>query len=727
MIWSELAEDIRLYMPADKFVVVERAYRVAEEAHRQQKRITGEPYIVHPLSVAKILAESKLDATSLTAALLHDTLEDTDLTYEQLQAQFGLDVAQIVDGVTKLEKLDFSNLLEHQTENYRKMFLAMAKDMRVILIKLADRLHNMRTLKVHTLEKQKSIAKETMDIYAPLAGRLGINSMKWELEDLAFRYLNPDMYFQISAFVKHKREEREAEVQAAAQTLRTKLAEEGLKADVYGRAKHFYSIYRKMEEKQIGFDEIYDVLAIRVIVSTVRECYDVLGFVHSEWRPILGRFKDYIAVPKSNQYQSLHTTVAIDASDPLEIQIRTHEMHEIAEYGVAAHWIYKEKGKPRKNEDFQKMLWLRQILELQNQTSGASEYMDQLQNNILMDEVFVFTPKGDLIEMPADSTPIDFAYRVHTDVGHRCIGAKINGRIVQLNATLENGDVVEIITSKQANGPSRDWLNIVKTAAARSKIRQWFKRLNRDESILKGSELLERELKKQLIKEEHLTVESMKILPFEVVLKEFNVQNQQDLLAAIGYADLSPQVVIHRLLEELKKKIPETLPDTRELLDQIQLGGKKKESAGIIIDDIDNIAVKLARCCNPIPGDPIVGYVTRGRGVSIHHRDCTNIVGVQEQGRLLPAKWGSKKVGPFIVALTVTALDYVGLLQQILLSISDSKASIAQIKARTNKSGLALVDLHIEVKDKEHMDGIVEKLKKIRDVYHVEHMTHRKG
>lgn len=727
MIWSELAEDIRLYMPADKLVVVERAYRVAEEAHRQQKRITGEPYIVHPLSVAKILAESKLDATSLTAALLHDTLEDTDLTYEQLQAQFGLDVAQIVDGVTKLERLDFSNLLEHQTENYRKMFLAMAKDMRVILIKLADRLHNMRTLKVHTLEKQKSIAKETMDIYAPLAGRLGINSMKWELEDLAFRYLNPDMYFQTSAFVKHKREEREAEVQAAAHTLRTKLAEEGLKADVYGRAKHFYSIYRKMEEKQIGFDEIYDVLAIRVIVSTVRECYDVLGFVHSEWRPILGRFKDYIAVPKSNQYQSLHTTVAIDASDPLEIQIRTHEMHEIAEYGVAAHWIYKEKGKPRKNEDFQKMLWLRQILELQNQTSGASEYMDQLQNNILMDEVFVFTPKGDLIEMPADSTPIDFAYRVHTDVGHRCIGAKINGRIVQLNATLENGDVVEIITSKQANGPSRDWLNIVKTAAARSKIRQWFKRLNRDESILKGSELLERELKKQLIKEEHLTVESMKILPFEVVLKEFNVQNQQDLLAAIGYADLSPQVVIHRLLEELKKKIPETLPDTRELLDQIQLGGKKKESAGIIIDDIDNIAVKLARCCNPIPGDPIVGYVTRGRGVSIHHRDCTNIVGVQEQGRLLPAKWGSKKVGPFIVALTVTALDYVGLLQQILLSISDSKASIAQIKARTNKSGLALVDLHIEVKDKEHMDGIVEKLKKIRDVYHVEHMTHRKG
>ncbi len=727
MIWSELAEDIRLYMPADKLVVVERAYRVAEEAHRQQKRITGEPYIVHPLSVAKILAESKLDATSLTAALLHDTLEDTDLTYEQLQAQFGLDVAQIVDGVTKLERLDFSNLLEHQTENYRKMFLAMAKDMRVILIKLADRLHNMRTLKVHTLEKQKSIAKETMDIYAPLAGRLGINSMKWELEDLAFRYLNPDMYFQISAFVKHKREEREAEVQAAAHTLRTKLAEEGLKADVYGRAKHFYSIYRKMEEKQIGFDEIYDVLAIRVIVSTVRECYDVLGFVHSEWRPILGRFKDYIAVPKSNQYQSLHTTVAIDASDPLEIQIRTHEMHEIAEYGVAAHWIYKEKGKPRKNEDFQKMLWLRQILELQNQTSGASEYMDQLQNNILMDEVFVFTPKGDLIEMPADSTPIDFAYRVHTDVGHRCIGAKINGRIVQLNATLENGDVVEIITSKQANGPSRDWLNIVKTAAARSKIRQWFKRLNRDESILKGSELLERELKKQLIKEEHLTVESMKILPFEVVLKEFNVQNQQDLLAAIGYADLSPQVVIHRLLEELKKKIPETLPDTRELLDQIQLGSKKKESAGIIIDDIDNIAVKLARCCNPIPGDPIVGYVTRGRGVSIHHRDCTNIVGVQEQGRLLPAKWGSKKVGPFIVALTVTALDYVGLLQQILLSISDSKASIAQIKARTNKSGLALVDLHIEVKDKEHMDGIVEKLKKIRDVYHVEHMTHRKG
>jgi GTP pyrophosphokinase len=728
MQWSDLEREIKGYMAADKIESVQRAYQVAEEAHRLQKRITGEPYIVHPLSVAQILAESKLDATSIAAALLHDTLEDTELTYDQLQVRFGADVAQIVDGVTKLEKLDFSNLLEHQTENYRKMFLAMAKDMRVILIKLADRLHNMRTLKVHQLEKQKSIAKETMDIYAPLAGRLGINSMKWELEDLAFRYLKPEMYFKIATFVRKKREERESVVQSAATLLREKLASEGVQAEVYGRAKHFYSIYRKMEEKNLNFDEIYDVLAIRILVHTVRECYDVLGLVHSEWRPILGRFKDYIAMPKSNQYQSLHTTVAIDSSDPLEIQIRTHEMHEIAEFGIAAHWIYKEKGKARKNEDVQKMQWLRQILELQNQTSGASEYMEELQKNILVDEVFVFTPKGDLFEMPADATPIDFAYRVHTDVGHRCIGAKINGRIVQLNATLENGDVVEIITSKQANGPSRDWLNIAKTASARSRIRQWFKRLNREESILKGSELFERELKKQLVKEEHLLIEGMKNLPFEVVFKEFNLLNQQDLLAAIGYADLSPQVVVHRLLEELKKKLPDKpLPDAQELLDNIQIGSRKKEAAGIIIDDIDNIAVKLARCCNPIPGDPIIGYVTRGRGVSIHHRDCTNVVMVQEQGRLLPAKWGTKSVGPFVVALTVTALDYDGLLQQLLLSITESKTSLVQIKARTNKSGLALVDLHIEVKDKEHMDSTLDKLRKVRDVYHVEQMTHKRA
>jgi GTP pyrophosphokinase len=482
-----------------------------------------------------------------------------------------------------------------------------------------------------------------------------------------------------------------------------------------------------MEEKNLSFDEIYDVLAIRILVHTVRECYDVLGFVHSEWRPILGRFKDYIAMPKSNQYQSLHTTVAVDSSDPLEIQIRTYEMHEVAEYGVAAHWIYKEKGKSHKNDDVQKMQWLRQILELQNQTSGATEYMEELQHNILIDEVFVFTPKGDLFEMPADATPIDFAYRVHTDVGHRCIGAKINGRIVQLNATLENGDVVEIITSKQANGPSRDWLNLVKTASARSRIRQWFKKLNREESILKGSELLERELKKQLIKEEQLLIEGMKNLPFEIVLKEFNLQSQQDLLAAIGYADLSPQVVVHRLIEELKKKLPEKpLPDAQELLDNIQIGTQKKEAAGIIIDDIDNIAVKLARCCNPIPGDPIIGYVTRGRGVSIHHRDCPNVVMVQEPGRLLPAKWGDKNVGPFVVALTVTALDYPGLLQQLLLSITESKTSLIQVKARTNKSGLAMVDLHIEVKDKEHMENTIEKLQKIRDVYHVEHITHKK-
>ena len=727
MQWFDLERELKVYMSANKIENVHRAYLVAEEAHRMQKRISGEPYIVHPLSVAHILAESKLDTTSIIAALLHDTLEDTPLAFDQLQEQFGMDVAQIVDGVTKLEKLDFSNVLEHQTENYRKMFLAMAKDMRVILIKLADRLHNMRTLKVHQLEKQKSIAKETMDIYAPLASRLGINSMKWELEDLSFRYLLPEMYFKIAALVRKRREERESVVQQAADTLRKRLNSEDVQAEVYGRAKHFYSIYKKMEEKNLSFDEIYDVLAIRILVHTVRECYDVLGFVHSEWRPILGRFKDYIAMPKSNQYQSLHTTVAVDSSDPLEIQIRTYEMHEVAEYGVAAHWIYKEKGKSHKNDDVQKMQWLRQILELQNQTSGATEYMEELQHNILIDEVFVFTPKGDLFEMPADATPIDFAYRVHTDVGHRCIGAKINGRIVQLNATLENGDVVEIITSKQANGPSRDWLNVVKTASARSRIRQWFKKLNREESILKGSELLERELKKQLIKEEQLLIEGMKNLPFEIVLKEFNLQSQQDLLAAIGYADLSPQVVVHRLIEELKKKLPEKpLPDAQELLDNIQIGTQKKEAAGIIIDDIDNIAVKLARCCNPIPGDPIIGYVTRGRGVSIHHRDCPNVVMVQEPGRLLPAKWGDKNVGPFVVALTVTALDYPGLLQQLLLSITESKTSLIQVKARTNKSGLAMVDLHIEVKDKEHMENTIEKLQKIRDVYHVEHITHKK-
>ncbi len=721
MEWSRLEKALNEYMSEDKVAEVKRAYLVSAQAHQAQTRRSGQPYIVHPLAVATILAESRLDMTSIMAALLHDTLEDTDITYDFLVKEFGSDLAQIVDGVTKLEKLDFSNVLEHQTENYRKMFLAMGKDMRVILIKLADRLHNMRTLKAHTLDKQQSIAKETLDIYAPLAGRLGIHSVKWELEDLSFRYLQPGTYFNIAALVRSKREEREKSIQTAIDTINQKLNEEGLKADVYGRAKHLYSIHRKMQTKNLSFAEIYDVLAIRIIVERTRECYDALGIVHSEWRPILGRFKDYIAVPKSNQYQSLHTTVATEASEPLEIQIRTHKMHEIAEYGVAAHWIYKEKGKSIKSDGIQKMQWLKQIMDLQNSEAEAGEYLEQLQQNILIDEVFVFTPKGDLFEMPADATPIDFAYRVHTDVGHRCIGAKINGRIVQLNTTLENGDVVEIITSKQTNGPSRDWLNIVKTAGARQRIRQWFKRLNRQDSIVKGSELLERELKKQLPKNEPLLAESLKQLSYDFLLKEFKLNSQDDLLAAIGYADLSVQIVVHRLLDEARKHIPEQpLPDPQELLDKIESARVKRDSSGIIIDDIDNIIVKLARCCNPIPGDPIVGYVTRGRGVSIHHRDCLNVAALKEPGRLVPATWGEASFGPFVAALTITALDYEGLLNNILMNIAESKTPVVQIQARRNKSGLALIDLQIEAKDKEHLENNLERLRKIKDVYHVE-------
>ncbi|HZW49533.1 MAG TPA: bifunctional (p)ppGpp synthetase/guanosine-3',5'-bis(diphosphate) 3'-pyrophosphohydrolase [Bacillota bacterium] len=725
--WQELKSALAVYLLPDQIRLIEEAYSAAEQAHAGQKRISGDPYIIHPLSVAYILAESKLDTVSIAAALLHDTVEDTDLSIADLQKKFGPEIAQIVDGVTKLDKLDFSNLLEHQTENYRKLFLAMAKDMRVILIKLADRLHNMRTLKVRTLAKQQSIAKETMDIYAPLAGRLGINSIKWELEDLSFRYLKPEMYYKTAEFVSKKREQREEEVQQAVLLLRECLAAEGLQGEVTGRPKHLYSIYRKMEEKQLDFSEVYDVMAIRVLVNTDRECYDVLGLVHAEWRPIPGRFKDYIAMPKSNNYQSLHTTVVLEASEPLEIQIRTYKMHDIAEYGVAAHWIYKEKDKPKNTDDIEKMKWLHQLVDLQNQPSEAAEYLQQLQKNFLIDEVFVFTPKGDLFEMPADATPVDFAYRVHTNIGHHCVGAKINGRMVQLNTTLENGDIVEIITSKQSVGPSRDWLNFIKTASARSRIRQWFKRLNKDESILKGSELLEREFHKELKKTDMPQVESWKSLPFALILEEFNYPNLEDLLAAIGYTDVSPQVIVHRLLEEMRKKLPEKpLLNTKELLDSVMIDSRKKDSAGIIIDDIDNIAVKLARCCNPIPGDPIIGYVTRGRGVSIHHRDCANVEALKGEGRLLPAKWGTKNLGPFIVPLTVTALDHDGLLQQLLLAMSEVKASLIQVKARSNKSGLAVVDLYVEVRDIEHMNIIRDRLSKVPDVYHVEHLTHKK-
>ncbi|NLM53059.1 MAG: bifunctional (p)ppGpp synthetase/guanosine-3',5'-bis(diphosphate) 3'-pyrophosphohydrolase [Firmicutes bacterium] len=707
-----LKEQIKTYYPVEPdWELLEKAYRFAVNAHQGQKRFSGELYITHPLGVAQILAELELDLDTIIAGLLHDVVEDTEVTLEEIEAEFGAEIAMLVDGVTKLSKLEYKSKEERQAENLRKMFLAMAKDIRVLLIKLADRTHNMRTLKYLTSIKQQAISRETLEIYAPLAHRLGIYKIKWELEDLAFRFLERDSYYALADKLAKKRQEREAFIKQIIETLQPKLEEVNIKANISGRPKHLYSIWQKMKEQNKEFHEIYDLTAIRIIVDSLKDCYGALGIVHTLWKPIPGRFKDYIAMPKPNMYQSLHTLVMVGKNELLEVQIRTWEMHRTAEYGIAAHWRYKEKKDHKYDPEFDKKLaWLRQIMELQQDSKDASEFMENVKIDLFADEVFVFTPKGDVIDLPAGSIPLDFAYKIHTDIGHRCIGARVNGRLVSLDYELKTGDIVEIITSKQGS-PSRDWIKMVKSSSARAKIRAWFKKERREENISKGKEMLEKELRKQELD----PALYLKAALVQEIGKKYNLQNEDDVYAAIGLGGLSPQQVVTRLKEEYNKKYgqPETKP-VKEFKPQKAIS---KAGAGVRIDGVDNLLLRFAKCCTPVPGDEIIGVVTRGRGISIHRRDCPNITNRKDTQRLLEAVWEDSVEGDYPVDIEVTGLDRPHILTDVVNAVTECKVNITALNARSGRDRMASIHMTVTVEDLEHLERVINRLSKVRDVY----------
>lgn len=717
MTLEDLINKVLSYYPNADITLIKNAYDYASRAHEGQKRKSGEDYIVHPLAVAYILAQLQLDVTTIVAGLLHDVVEDTEKTLEDLEQAFGKEIAMLVDGVTKLSRIEYKSKEEQQVENLRKMFLAMAKDIRVILIKLADRLHNMRTLKYQDPAKQKEIAEETLEIFAPLAHRLGIFRLKWELEDLSLRYLDADVYYELVQSISMKRQEREAYINEVIEILKNKLAEMGIQSDIQGRPKHFYSIYNKMVKQGKELSEIYDLIAVRVIVDNVKDCYGALGIVHTLWKPIPGRFKDYIAMPKPNMYQSLHTTVIGPNGEPLEVQIRTWEMHRISEYGIAAHWRYKE-GKSGDKEFDKKLSWLRQLLEWQRDLGDAREFVDTLKTDLFSDRVYVFTPKGDVVELPAGSVPIDFAYKVHTDIGNSCVGAKVNGKIVPLDYQLKTGDIVEILTSK-TSGPSRDWLKIVQTSQAKNRIRQWFKKETRDVNVPKGKELLEKEAKKQ-----NLEPELLKHSYLQEVAKKFNIATVDDLYAALGDGTgLTPLQVVAKLREI-------ALPKEGKDSDQVTVpvkpwSGFGKPSHGVRVKGLDNVMVRLARCCNPLPGDSILGYITRGRGVSVHRRDCPNIIQYQknEHERIIEVVWDTDAEAAFQVHIEAVAVDRPRLAMDIITTVTDAKTTINAVNARATKNNLATVDLKIEIRNMEHLKQIMERVRRVKDVIEVKRIT----
>lgn len=717
MVMDKLLRKVNQYLPADDIDFIKKAFHFADQAHRGQYRKSGETYIHHPVEVASILADLQLDAVTIAAALLHDVLEDTAVTEEELEREFGPEVAQLVSGVTKLKRIKYKSREEQQAENHRRMFVAMAKDIRVILIKLADRLHNMRTLKYVSPEKQRQKAEETLEIFAPLAHRLGIQTIKWELEDISLRYLNPQQYYRIVHLMKQKRAEREEHINQMIKVIKQKIEEFGIQAEIYGRPKHIYSIYRKMHEKKKAFNEIYDLLAIRIIVQTVRDCYAVLGIIHTCWTPLPGRFKDYIAMPKPNMYQSLHTTVMSDSGQPLEVQIRTFEMHRTAEYGIAAHWAYKE-GKNLKDYTpsalDKRLAWFKEVLESQQDAQDPREFMESLKMDLFSDVVFVFTPKGDVIELPAGSVPLDFAYRIHTEVGNRCVGAKVNGNIVPLDHPLKTGDIVEILTSKHSYGPSRDWLNIAKSSTAKSKIKQFFKKEKREESIAKGRELVENEIAKHgYDPKEVLTEENINL-----VAKKFNFKGEEDMFAAVGYGGITAAQIATRLTDKLRRE--QELDKLPELAESSKEPKKQRFAHGIRVKGIDNLLIRLSRCCNPVPGDEIIGFITRGRGVSVHRKDCPNIQQLESTERLLPVEWEGEPDRSYNVEIEISALDRRGLLNEVFQVISDSRTNIVAVHGRTDRHKMASIVMTLAIANVDHLHQVVERVKQIKDVYSVQ-------
>ncbi len=690
--------------------LLERAFAFAQEAHGEQQRKSGEAFLSHPLEVAKICSTLTLDTPTLAAALLHDVVEDTNVGIEAVRKDFGEEIASLVDGVTRLEIVQLRD--ESQAENLRKVVLAMAADVRVIFIKLADRLHNMRTIEHLPPERQKEKARETLEIYAPLAHRLGISSIKVELEDLAFKVLEPKRYELVVKLVAETKSQREKFIEEARNTLAEELEKIGIKAKTEGRLKHLYSIYKKMKEKGKEFSEIYDLSAIRVIVDSLKDCYAALGVVHSLWKPIPGRFKDYIAMPKFNMYQSLHTSVMGPEGKPLEVQIRTQEMHEIAEFGIAAHWRYKEKI--RTADEFEKRLsWLRQVFELGSELKDPREFLRSLKLDLLPEEVYVFTPRGDVVSLPQGSTPLDFAYQIHTEVGHSCVGAKVNKRIVPLDYQLQTGDVVEILSSKSSLGPSRDWLKIAKTSRARSKIRQWFSREEREDHTQVGKEALQKVLKKQGL----LNTVSFESAEFESLAKSFNYKKIGDFLAGIGSGQISPKQVVTRLIQYRSKQAAEQVVSAA--VKKVKVRGVTE--SGIIVKGVSDVLVRLASCCNPVPGDEIIGYVTRGRGVTVHRSSCPNLRDLmKDEQRLIEVSWSRKLKGPFKTEIRVQALDRTHLLRDVSTVLSDSGVNILSATVTTTKDGLAILDFIFELGNLELLKTILANVRRVDSVFDVQ-------
>ena len=716
-----ILEKVRSYQADADLAKIKKAYAYAEKAHRGQVRISGDAYIIHPLNVAYILTGLHLDDETICAALLHDVVEDTCATLEEMDAEFGRNIMELIDGVTKLGRIEYMSKEDVKLENYRKMFLAMAKDIRVIMIKLADRLHNMRTLKYMREDKRRRIAKETIEVYAPLANRLGISSIKVELEDLCLRYLEPEAYYALVEEVKHKRQERQAFIRESIRQIHEKLEAAGIEAEIKGRAKHFYSIYRKMKRDNKSVNEIYDLSAVRVLVSSVKDCYGVLGVIHAMWKPIPGRFKDYIAMPKSNGYQSLHTTV-MTHGDPLEIQIRTKAMHQVSEFGIAAHWKYKEAGRSigATDENDQKMSWLRQMVSLQKEYDDPKEFFEALKLDVFSDEVFVFTPRGDVIDLPKGSNPIDFAYHIHTEIGHHCVGAKVNGKIVPLEYKLKNGDIVSIVTNKGGNGPSPDWLNTVASSATRSKIRAWFKKENREENVERGMNLIRDEAKRLGYAPKELMAGGR----LGKVAEKLNVQSEDDLLAALGYGGVTLRGVMTKLIELHQQAVKDsTPPEVSQMLSELKAprrGKRKKASHGVLVEGEGGYLVRLARCCNPIPGDPITGYITRGRGVSVHRSDCPNVLNDTEFTRVIEVSWDIGLDKDYIVGIEIICNDRNGMLAELLAVPAEMKVNIHTVNAtpnRRNKTSTVLLGLNVSNIDQ--VTQVMTKMRLLKDVYRV--------